>query len=1507
MYLWRNAKFAIEKHPAFSGICRGSRAINTNVMKKLTILSSCLLTAATAVALPYAVNEKHRAGISNAPIVMRHADGRIPVSQAGMPSRLKTPVRTGAAQSVKLMGNVIYSTYTGSDYIHPPGIYTFDAAGNFELVGGEGIYSNAHAAIVEDKFYSLTQDYLNGAYTYTLNVYSTKDWSLMESIPVTHSLWPQTNPSYDPTTGLSYGSYLDEYGVSYEFCSVDYATLTRTPIAPTKEHWISSFIDEKGTLYMIGQNGKLNKVDKKTGELTYIGDTGYPTYYGSSATYDPASGKAYWAAFFGDSSYLMEIDPATAETTVVGEFSSCDEIMGLMLVDNGNPAAPAAPEGMKAVFVNGALEGDVSFTMPAKTSAGDALAGDIGWTLEMNGSPVGEGSAAPGSEVSVHVKASESGMARFSVRCGNDSGTGPEASLRLFLGMDTPAAPSNVSAVWDGKAFTVTWNPVTGSVNDGYVDYEALRYDVYRCPGRVKVGASLDAAQCVDTGVDPLALNLYYYEVEAVSGGKTSNPGVSDKTILGERIYPPFLNDFSSQDAFDLMTTDDCNGDGNTWIWDESTSAARIKFSSELKMDDWLMTPPVHLEAGHVYSYRAGLHSVRDEYPEEFEIRMGVLPKGESMAMEVVEPTVIASQATVFYDRFIEVEETGDYYIGIHGMSDPDKFYIYVDEFSISAPASKAAPEGVSDVRIKTYGDGRKDADISFRAPSLATGGSQLRDIDRIEVKRDGELVKTFDDVAVGGTLSFTDNVPMASNAYTWTFTAYNGHGAGKSVDVQAYVGINVPGKCGNVRISETGETGMVTVSWDAPATDVEGYPFDPDKCTYTLTRYDGGQLIPVADGLETLSHTFRAIPEGGSQAFLRYAVKAVSKKGEGQECYSDEVPVGPSYSLPWAESFKRQTLSSIFGVNYLQGMPSIMLTAAEPGGVEPQDKDGGFLVIESSKTADRARMFTGKLDLRKASAPQFVCYVYNDNSNGMRNQNEISFQVSTDFGKTFQEKRHVIIGDDCAAEGAWNRISVDLSEYKGQEILVGWECTFMTHATIYMDAFSVAEKPDYDLEASEIRMPTNVMPGKEFEISVKVSNVGARRAEGYAVSIFNQDGKVATAEGGPLEIMETGTFSFRQTLDVLSDEISLWHAYVEWDSDMNPDNNATPEKKATLSYPSYPTVERLSCETSGGNTILTWGEPVINREDPKPLTETFEDGEPFATTFGAWTFHDGDKAPIGGIENIEFPIPYLSSQSFWIHDISYLDGSVFAGESFAAHSGTKYLASMFRQDDKTVDDWAISPSLSGESQTVSVWAKSYDPKYKESFEILYSDGTLDTGAFVPAARFEEISEEWTEYKAELPAGAGRFAIRSVGTGAFMFMADDVTYIPESHKDLQLVGYNVYKNKTRLNQAPMDATTYVDEACGAVYHVSAVYTKGESRALSTATTGIGVTKAGGDVHVSFRDAIILEGASGRQVAICTVDGRTVFSGTGRDLMRIPVAPGIYIVRAGNTCVKIMAM
>ena len=49
----------------------------------------------------------------------------------------------------------------------------------------------------------------------------------------------------------------------------------------------------------------------------------------------------------------------------------------------------------------------------------------------------------------------------------------------------------------------------------------------------------------------------------------------------------------------------------------------------------------------------------------------------------------------------------------------------------------------------------------------------------------------------------------------------------------------------------------------------------------------------------------------------------------------------------------------------------------------------------------------------------------------------------------------------------------------------------------------------------------------------------------------------------------------------------------------------------------------------------------------------------------------------------------------------------------------------MFAYDDSQVDDWAISPALSGNAQTISFYAKSYSKDYPEKIEVLYSTGSL--------------------------------------------------------------------------------------------------------------------------------------------------------------------------------------
>ena len=82
----------------------------------------------------------------------------------------------------------------------------------------------------------------------------------------------------------------------------------------------------------------------------------------------------------------------------------------------------------------------------------------------------------------------------------------------------------------------------------------------------------------------------------------------------------------------------------------------------------------------------------------------------------------------------------------------------------------------------------------------------------------------------------------------------------------------------------------------------------------------------------------------------------------------------------------------------------------------------------------------------------------------------------------------------------------------------------------------------------------------------------------------------------------------------------------------------------------------------------------------------------------------------------------------------------------------------MFRADDGAVDDWAISPKLSGKAQTISFYAKSYSNLYRENVEVLYSTTGTDTDDFKSVDVFQSIPQEWTEYRFDVPEGAKYFA-----------------------------------------------------------------------------------------------------------------------------------------------------
>ena len=170
-------------------------------------------------------------------------------------------------------------------------------------------------------------------------------------------------------------------------------------------------------------------------------------------------------------------------------------------------------------------------------------------------------------------------------------------------------------------------------------------------------------------------------------------------------------------------------------------------------------------------------------------------------------------------------------------------------------------------------------------------------------------------------------------------------------------------------------------------------------------------------------------------------------------------------------------------------------------------------------------------------------------------------------------------------------------------------------------------------------------------------------------------------------------------------------------------------------------------------------------------------------------------RSDVGGFQGLD--LPGISGKiSFFV-----FDGSDFSA-TFGANSGSKFLAALYRQDMGTTDDWAISPELSGDAQTITFFARSYDAQYPEKIEMLYSTGSLNPDDFIPVKTVAKVPGDYTEdgsavkfteMSFDVPAGAKYFAIRSCATDSFMLELDDFSYVPAGTSELTLTGYEVYQ------------------------------------------------------------------------------------------------------------------
>lgn len=1281
----------------------------------------------------------------------------------------------------------------------------------------------------------------------------------------------------DPTDGTVYGITYNANMDGLQLSKMSYGeTISSTAVAPLDGNWNSIACDASGQLYGISYEGvmegenfvatssALNKIDKTTGEVTLIGETGHAPQYLSSATIDTKTGRMFWTVNPPDETgYLCEVNLVTGAATKIVDFALDDEIMGLCVVaPAAEEGAPAAVTDLAADFPQGALSGNVSFKLPTTLFDGSAATGTLGYKVLANGQQVADGTGAAGADVTAPVTVEEAGEYTIVVTASNAVGEGPKVKLTLFIGNGTPKSPE-AALVYEGGKMKLSWPAVTESADGGFIDPAAVTYSVTRIINNesgsaLTVASGLTATSFEEEVAMPAEITTYHYLVVAESAGVVSAPAKSNSVTLGN-IVPPYVNHFDSAEALSGYTIIDGNDDGKVWTYYQGASgadgepgAARMTYNTNLAMDDWMITPPLKLEGGKAYKVSFQARANSDAYPERVEAKWGNAATAAAMTGVIVAPTDLGKN-WVELGAYIIPEADGIYYVGIHGISDEDTYYLYVDDLTVSAASATTVPGLATDLAVANDPSGNGQATITFKAPAKTMGGETLAAITKIELSRDGNVIKTFDAPAPGDELSHEDTAETGT--HTYSVQAFNADGAGEVASVTAFVGIDKPGAPENVTMVETSTPGEVTITWDAVTVDQNGNAINSALVKYLVAERVTTGWTPIFETpISATTYTFQAVP-AGEQDFAQYAIFAVTDGGTGTGAPTEMIPVGTPYE-GMEESFPDGTLSYVLGLDSSNGGSWSLF--GDDSGIPSQDGDNGFIGMEASYLEQGADLFTGKISLAGAVNPGISFYTYNlVGESGGKDENTIELFVREIGAAEYTALGTPIVIGDLATEAGWVSVNKSLAAYAGKTIQLMFRATCHGFAYTLIDNIKIGDMLENDLHARAISAPAKVKAGADYEVAVTVNNNGTKDATAFTIKLFADGEQVAAKTVDALTAGTATTETFTLNMHALAEEPVVLHAEVEFAADEKQDNNKTAEVTVTPQISKLPAVTDLKGEADeNGKAHLTWSEPDLNAAPAETGVVDFEDAESFAHEYEGWTFIDADGKPVGGFQNTDIPgiDPGNTLTSFFVFDRA---AETWKHESFAAHSGTKYLASLFNYNPSNglVDDWAISPMLDGSAQTITFYAKSYDSQYSESFDFLYSTTGTETSDFILVGSKKNISTTWTEYSFEVPAGALYFAIRNHDTDAFMLMLDDFTFAPAgASAELSIAGYDVYRDGVKITTEPTGETEFTDADAtdgDHTYVVVAVYDKGISKgsnAVTVSTTGIA------DITVDSADA-----------------------------------------------------
>ncbi|MBQ6227944.1 MAG: choice-of-anchor J domain-containing protein [Prevotella sp.] len=1332
----------------------------------------------------------------------------------------------------------------------------------------------------------------------------------------------------EPSSGLVYALYTPNANAQvYSFGYLNFETQQLFKISdtniPTTPEIIALMITHGGQFYVADNNENLYNFDPQSGEASLINKMDVGISMIRKMTIDHHNDRIFLMNYtLMGQSEIYEINPATAEGSLLSTFPS-----GHMLYAMGAPTqyhatdAPSGPTDLTPIFEGGTTNGTLTFTMPTTKRDGTPLSGTLGYTVMVNNMVAATGNAAAGETVTVNASLAHDGFNALTVKADG----GLESHLYIYGGDDKPLI-DNVTVVNDDKTITLNWDVGAEGVNGGYINSTETQYVVTRYPDSLVV-ATVTGVTTYTEVVSIDQPTLFQYGVKAIFNGQESGETFSEKILVSDGLPLPYHEDFSSADAIYYYYTPLNSGGG----WHYAADNAGNGYPREgIFYDDfiitypdateqWLYTPEFHMEPG-VYHLSLLLSGGGEHGPMSLYFGQGLL----ASEMEEVLPPTILKTGIRLIDVNVRVETTGKYRFALlHSQSPENDMRMILCGLDVYE-AKVAAPDA-PELTVTAAPEGENAANIQITAPTKTVGGAPLERISKIEVHRydalytggeEDELVKTFENPMPGETLTFSD-VPFSDGCHEkyWAM-AYNDTGCGAITSTDyIFVGMDMPLPPSDANVWMDGNP---HITWKPSAGTYNGYFADFSQLTYNLYSYNrfNDRWTPLIGGLTDLSYTDTSTSDQDiDQHLCAYAISAQIGPRAQSEARVCQTVAGRPYELPLFDSFMDFRFPIYIWQQHVhEGVWSYGYTWKAAHGDDPRS-----YVMYGTGNMD---LTSGRINLQGAKKPHLTYHYYY--MPGQTNRMEVSIVKPDGTEQIMKSHDYATVqGDE-----RWVREDVDLSAFVSEQWVM---VKFIAHADNSDDIFLIDDIRMFDLMEKNLSVKRIQFPYNENEptnlkemrmnapmtVKAYIVNTGEQTASGYHLNLYANNKMVNTVAGPDIASLEGALIGLRYDPDPstpTNPEVANLYFEIVWDEDQNPNDNISEAKPIiVLVDPSCIGISDLKGEEKeDGTLLLSWSAPA--NEQNYTLTETFEKTwsiDADTENLGHWKLVDADGGYTKYVQGMSW-ITATDPASFILYRPNFF-GASSKDPFFGTHQGEKCAISMGTVVENGIegnDDWMISQELTGEAQTVSLWAKSLVDieEQAESFQILYSTTGREIGDFVVAETYTDIPETWEKYKAKLPEGARYMAIRNIGKNRNMLFIDDVVMRVAGMKPLK---YVIWRDNEPIDTVGADQTTYTDrvyENSTYTYNVSVLYEEGTSGfsndALLTATNGI--TEMG---HTTPRvtgtsGRVDIYGSEGESVSIYSPDGSLQFTGAGRRHLSVALKSGTYIVRIGVKVSKV---